>query len=185
MLSLVATFMILNEEITTIKASYTSDSTVLNIAEENKYSLYEWDQMPLKYNYDLSCETRANKIEYAIDEIEKFTSHKVSFVKVNANEDIKIICDSFRPEKEKDYLGKAVVKYLKNEPKILSARVELYEDEECEYPYVEIHELLHVLGQGHNNIEGSVMKAKQSNCLNDIELGSDFKIFDNIKEIYK
>lgn len=171
-----------------IEQDYSSRLESINLQEESKRANYVWDEMPLRYSYDSSCSFRAVRIENAVEEIEELTNRKVRFLKVEKNPDIEIVCDLSPKldEKEKDYLGKAVVKYDANNERIISAKLHLYGpvNDKCSYPDVEIHELLHILGQGHSNQKGSIMMPMQIECLENIELDSDFNIFNHIEELY-
>lgn len=170
----------LEEQIVYDKLSYTA----LAVEEEAVY----WSKMPLTYNYSKCSASRIDRIEIALDEVEKLTDSEVSFLNFEDETDINFICDEnsiVNAETNTKTLGETEIAYDLENNQIVNAKIYLYDlPDGCNYPDVEIHEVLHALGEKHNSNDRSIMNKVQPRCLNQINMAVDGIIFEKLKADY-
>jgi len=166
--------------------------TTTGLTIDDLGELRHWDHMPLSYNYSNEEECfpiRISRAELALNEIERLTENQVYFVFTESDADISFVCsrESFVNVVDRtETLGEAEVEYNLERKVITSAKINLYSGvpEECNYPDIEIHELLHALGEGHNTHTQSVMNVVQQKCLKSINMNVDGVIFERLKDTY-
>jgi hypothetical protein len=132
----------------------------------------------ITYNFNSECSgEKIVNAEGAFSILEDKTI--LEFEKTTNNPQIVILCSDVAPEpSEEGYFvagegGPTEVINTTLYGAILSGKISLYREEECEIPIIAIHEILHVLGFEHNNNPNSVLYP---------ELDCDQKIDDYIVE---
>jgi len=171
---------------------YSENLSYTGLVVDEKSDLRYWSHMPLTYNYSNEDECyplRINRTEWALNEIEKLTESQVSFVHTEGKADISFVCSKnslVNLADRTETLGEAEVEYSLRSPRIMSAKIYLYSGipQGCDYPDVEIHEILHAFGEKHNTHPQSVMNVVQWRCLKGINTSVDGVIFDRLKYTY-
>jgi hypothetical protein len=133
------------------------------------YPNMKFNHNNLSYSIDSSCsEIKIRRIKQSLEILEEKTK-EISFFEVKENPDIEIICENKNmPTKEKGYFiaGEGGPTSIINTSLfyvIEKGIVLLYRDKLlCEYPNVEIHELLHVFGFEHSENKESIMYSVSS-----------------------
>ncbi|MEM3405821.1 MAG: matrixin family metalloprotease [Candidatus Pacearchaeota archaeon] len=118
----------------------------------------------ITYSIDSNCkENKIKRIEEAFKIIEKEVG-EIKFIRVNSDADIDVICQNIKiPTETKGYFiaGEGGPTSLINTSLfciIEKGKVLLYKEKDyCDYPNVELHEILHVFGFGHSDNERSIM----------------------------
>jgi len=153
-----------------------------------------WNHMPVTYSY-LDKENiyplRIERIEKALDEVERLTNNAIKFEEVSEGGDISFIgtkTSNINYEGEGYYNEKlGWAEYFINDNFIISANISLYGgmEKECkDYPRVEIHEILHTFGIEHSKNAGSIMSPIAHYCLDEPNMDVDGEMFEKLIEIY-
>lgn len=134
---------------------------------------YAWDHMPLTYSFDEGCVGPIlDRIRWAFEEIENSTSNIVSFRKVEFGADILFMCyedqlDLGDGEITLGYAEPYYYGYIIDSATISFGSVsESKRPQSCiYYPYLELHEILHVFGYEHNDDNThSIMYPLEEGC---------------------
>lgn len=213
-----------NQEITSENVSNTSTNPSISYDDHNimdnetkalkteNFKGHFWNHMPITYKYDLSdkCEyTKVKKMEYAFDEIEKWTNNIVYFEEEEGDiseVDLVIRCFDHKvknSDEEYNYetLGEAVYEYFIDNSEINNAEIYFYSyiDSCGYYPFTELHEILHIFSFTHTdkNNKCSIMYPyeecdwkyeNQDICYNNDfhnrEIGIDEDIANKLMEVY-
>lgn len=118
----------------------------------------------ISYYIDDSCPfPRALRMRDAFDIVEDYVNN-ISFLETISKEvaDIYVSCSNEKIEVEKNLFavgegGPTKVIRVGRFNLIEEGRIHLYKDSTCDYPVIEIHELLHVLGFDHSKNPKSIM----------------------------
>jgi len=156
-----------------------------------------WNHMPLTYGIinESDCyPIRVERIKKAIQEVGRLTEYKVQLLSVKNDEtpDISFVCI-----KDSNYdavgdvvyetFGEALTEYYPYTNVISNASVFVYGgvSTDCmDYPTIELHEILHTLGEDHSKHLSSIMYKIENNC-NKLNIKVDQPIFDKLIEIYQ
>jgi hypothetical protein len=139
----------------------------------------------ISYFINSNCDSsRRSRIIFAFDYLAR-KSQVLSFYQTTEEKaDVVVGCSKESYQTEKNVFaagegGPTAYIQLKNYSLIKRGKIILYERPECDYPVVEMHELLHVLGFAHVNNKSSIMYP-YANC----KVMVDSDIITILQEIY-
>ena len=177
----------LNVEINSFK-----ETELLNLEVKQFYSNMKFNHNEISYTIEDSCEeNKKQKMMLAFEELVKKVD-LISFYPVAENPDIEIACSKnsgiTEAEQEKHFIageGGARKIIKTGRFNIVTEGVILLYDSglktiDCEYPNVELHELMHVFGFDHVNDKRSLMYPYIESC----DQVLDLNIVEQIKELY-
>ena len=138
------------------------DSSKMN---SNILSDMRFNHNNISYNIDENCTPeKISRIEYAFRILESQVGILSFYSIENQDADIDITCsdESFSTSGEEGDIitGRGgPEKYINSTvyPIIIKGRLVLYRVADCDYPIVELHEMLHVFGFGHSNESSDVL----------------------------
>ena len=179
------------EEVDSKTDQIQNSSWILNGGSWMNYqNLAYWDHMPLTYNL-LECpnEYEINRIRNAFQLVQNETDNAVRFLEVNGSSDIISLCHREYKEGETEGMfesGDAEIKVsgdliVSGTLNFNSVREGYYPGGCVDYPAVEIHEIIHVLGLGHTSRNISIMNSVGNGCRAKL----DAEIIDVLKQIYR
>ena len=158
-----------------IKNQNPSTNQIPNSSVTQFYENMKFNHNLITYNIDPSCDTKTRgRMEEAFDIIEEQVS-SLTFREVNSNEDIKITCSREGEESivEKHFIaGEGGAKEIIQTQRynvITQGVIFIYKNPEirtinCDYPNVEMHELMHVFGFDHTDDKNSLMNPLLDSC---------------------
>ncbi len=162
----------------------------LNSEVKQFYPNMKFNHNSISYKIDSACtEEKTNRMIEAFDKLANKTEI-ISFYSVSVNPDIEVSCS--KQEKhaiDKDYFiaGEGGAKEIIQTGRynvITQGIILLYSNPEkfleCEWPNIELHELLHVFGFNHSEDENSLMYAYLESC----EQRLDLSIVNDLKKLY-
>ena len=142
------------------------------IVSQNRSNM-KFNHNNISYTLDASCnEEKTSRMEEAFDEIHNLTK-TIGFIRVNDNPDIDISCSrDVLQTAEGDYFiaGEGGARKIIPTGKynvITSGVILLYDssyERKCDWPNVEIHELMHVFGFEHSGDKQSLMYPILESC---------------------
>lgn len=163
-----------------------------NVSISGKLQFYpnmKFNHNKISYEIDSACEAeKQQRFITALNEIQNQVN-EISFYNSENNSDIKISCSPGEEQTESDYFiaGEGGAKEVIQTEKynvITNGVVLLYGDPKnslkCDYPNVELHELMHVFGFFHSSNENSLMYPYLESC--DQKLDSE--IIEELKKLY-
>ncbi len=145
--------------------------TVPLLSEEVKqsYPNMRFNHNEITYGFHAACDNEKKiKVHRAFDILEEEVA-PLSFIEITMNPDILIDCSKEEIKTgENTYqagLGGPATLNLSVYPLIVSGDVTIYGQKlECDYPVVELHEILHVFGYEHVNNSKSIMHPYLNDC---------------------
>lgn len=153
------------------------------------YSNMKFNHNQISYTLDDTClAERKRRILMAFDELSKQVN-AINFYEVSDNPNIEISCsEENKPSINEDYFiaGEGGAREIIQTGKfnVINGGIILFYDEKeglhCDYPNIELHELMHVFGFGHSEEEGSIMYPYLESC----EQVLDSSIIDQLNELY-
>jgi len=149
---------------------------IINEIEDNFSNIdtLHWTHMPIIYKFsegDVCREIRKNKILLAFNEITDLTNGTVYF-KEGEDYDLLLSCSNSLKDEQRlvegywiTTLGEGGINSI-SENRILEAIANFYPviDSCGYYPFVEIHEILHCFGYGHNDKKACSIMSSYSDC---------------------
>tara|TARA_Y100000310_G_C20589274_1_gene767094 strand:+ start:155 stop:1120 length:966 start_codon:yes stop_codon:yes gene_type:complete len=163
-----------------------------NLSYEVKqfYPNMKFNHNSITYKIDIQCSNeKTNRMLEAFDELETNIGI-INFQQVSQNPDIEVSCSDLEKNLiEEDYFiaGEGGAKEIIQTGKyniITQGVILLHENpkrsKKCEWPNIELHELLHVFGFDHSSDESSLMYPYLEDCNQKL----DESIILNLKEIY-
>ena len=153
------------------------------------YPNMKFNHNSISYSIGLDCsEEKKNNMIEAFNELQN-KIEIISFYPVSSNPDIEVSCsESTKHSIQKDYFiaGEGGAKEIIQTGRynvITQGVILLYGEKkgiECNWPNVELHELLHVFGFDHSSDENSLMFQYLQSCSQKF----DESIINNLKELY-
>ena len=158
------------------------------------YPNMKFNHNNISYRINTNCNiNHRTRITGAFDELSDEVKI-ISFIETNSdNADIEVICPSDRnkviPEEENDFFvagegGAKQIIQTKRYNIIKDGAILLYENPEdklvCNWPNVELHELIHVFGFNHSSDENSLMNPILKSC----DQRLDKSIVNDLKRLY-
>ncbi|MEK6914213.1 MAG: matrixin family metalloprotease [Nanoarchaeota archaeon] len=164
---------------------------VINSEVKQFYPNMKFNHNKISYFIDISCdEERKSKMGKAFVELSKKVS-EITFYSNELNPDIEITCsknNEVNIDKKHFVAGEGGAKEIiqtGNYNVITKGIILLYENtkirsKNCDYPNIELHELLHVLGFDHSESKKSIMYTYIESC----DQVLDNSIINQLKELY-
>jgi len=165
---------------------------VSNLSSEVKqfYPSMKFNHNFISYNIDVQCnEEKTSRMIEAFDELSNKVD-EISFYSVNQNPDIEVACSDLEKHSiEEDYFiagegGAKEIIQTKRYNVITQGVILLHlnpeRSRECEWPNIELHELLHVFGFNHSTDENSLMYPYLESCDQKLDEG----IINDLKQLY-
>ncbi len=179
------------------------ESEKLNLENSQISQFYDnmkFNHNKISYKIDNNCvDEKIFRMENAFIDISKKIP-KISFIKINGEADIDIICNNnFREDiQENTFIaGEGGAKEIIPTGKfniILKGIIYLYDEnkkrvKKCDYPNVEVHELMHVFGFDHSENKNSLMYYYLDNCdqkLDDLIISELIRLYslENLPDLY-
>lgn len=162
----------------------------VNLSAVNQfYPNMKFNHKQILYTLDINCPIKTKeRMLMAFDELSSQVS-VLSFKEVVSSPDIEVSCsEEDKPSISEDYFvaGEGGAKEIIQTGKfnvINGGIILLYEDKEgldCNYPSIELHELLHVFGFDHSDEEGILMYPYLESC----DQVLDTSIIEKLEELY-
>lgn len=162
-----------------------------NLSYEVKqfYPNMKFNHNSISYEINSECnnEKKTRMIE-AFQELETRVGI-INFHSVSTEPDIEVSCSEYTPKKDKDYFiageggAKEIIqtgRYNVITNGIILLHGNPHQFYECEWPNIELHELLHVFGFDHSQDQNSLMYSYLKSCNQKL----DQSIVDDLKKIY-
>ncbi len=154
------------------------------------YPNMKFNHNEITYTIEQICpEKTRQRVLSAFIELSNQTNNLIKFIPTNNQPDIEVICSENSTESiSEEYFvagegGAKEIVFTGKYSVISNGTIYLYENKEtkeCDWPNVEIHELLHVFGFDHSTDSESLMYPYLTSC----EQKLDKDILDNLIEIY-
>ena len=161
----------------------------LSYAVKQFYPNMKFNHNQISYSIDPACsQEKKERMVEAFDELSEKVG-VISFYPVSSNPDIEVSCsEDVKHSIEKDYFigGEGGAKEIVQTGRynvITEGVILLYNEKEgirCDWPNIELHELLHVFGFEHSQDKNSLMYSYLESC--DQKL--DESIINDLKELY-
>ncbi|MEK6935614.1 MAG: CARDB domain-containing protein, partial [Nanoarchaeota archaeon] len=162
----------------------------LSLDVKQFYLNMKFNHNEISYTIDINCLVeKKDKTLSAFKELSDKVN-KISFYENNENPDIEVSCSEIEKHSVKeDYFiaGEGGAKEIIQTGRynVITQGVILFNENpknsiECNWPIVELHELLHVFGFGHSDNKDSLMYPYLENCNQEL----DQSILDNLNNLY-
>jgi len=153
------------------------------------YPNMKFNHKQISYSIDANCPVeRKRRVLMAFDEL-SIQVNALSFYEISNSPDIEVSCsEENKPSINEDYFvaGEGGAKEIIQTGKfnvISEGIILLYDDKKglnCNYPNIELHELMHVFGFDHSEERGSLMYSYLESC----EQVLDSSIIEQLEELY-
>ena len=155
------------------------------------YTNMKFNHNLITYNIDINCdENKISRMTKAFDELHTKVE-EISFKEIREKADITISCTQSKEETiTEDYFiaGEGGAKEIIDTGKyhvIVEGIIYLYDNDRkslnCDYPNIEVHELLHVLGFDHVDDKNSIMYLLLESCYQQL----DNSIINELNKLYE
>ena len=159
----------------------------------NDFRLH-WKYRNITYSFKTKCpEYEHDRVVRALNIIEKELNYTISFKEVyDSNIDFYCNNNSYSDPSSRiiisdEYRIAGLTSYSYLGTEILNATINFYNvndrdwSSKCNYPNVEVHEILHSLGLNHSDLNSSIMNPSSEHCIERIDDDVKMKLID----IYK